>query len=100
VTVGRNWKKAREKVDSESECRVCGSNYMVEAAHTSYVRFDGNTVDPERIVPLCKQCHMAYDSHSLDILAYLSYEEQAVVVKDLGIVRAYKRLTGESIMEN
>lgn len=43
---------------------------------------------------------MKYDAHNLDILAYLSYEEQAIVVNDLGIVRAYKRLTGESILEN
>jgi len=98
--VGRNWKKARAKVDLEGECRVCQSDYMVEAAHSSYVRFDDNVVDPMRIVPLCKECHMKYDAHNLDILAYLSYEEQAIVVNDLGIVRAYKRLTGESILEN
>jgi hypothetical protein len=98
--VARNWKKAREKVDLEGECRVCGSDYIVEAAHSSYVRYDDTIVNPERIIPLCKQCHMKYDAHSLDILAYLSYDEQAIVVRDLGIVRAYKRLTGESILEN
>jgi hypothetical protein len=98
--VARNWKKARQKVDLEGGCRVCGSDYMIEAAHSSYIRFDDNTVDPDRVIPLCKQCHMKYDAHELDILAYISYEEQAIVVRDLGIVRAYKRLTGESILEN
>ena len=49
---------------------------------------------------MCIECHMAYDAHKLDLLPYLNYAEQAKVVADLGIVRAYKRLTGESIMES
>jgi hypothetical protein len=57
-------------------------------------------IDPKGIVPLCVECHMAYDAHKLDLLPYLNYAEQSKVVADLGIVRAYKRLTGESIMES
>lgn len=96
----RKWDEARRKVESEGECRNCGSGYMLEAAHTTYRRYDGKSVDPLRVIPLCKQCHMKYDAHDLDILACLSYDEQALAVKDMGIVRAYKRLTGQSILEN
>ena len=87
-------------MDTEAECRSCQRGDDLQAAHISYRRFDSGLIDPNGIVPLCVECHMAYDAHKLDLLPYINYAEQAKVVADLGIVRAYKRLTGESIMES
>lgn len=49
------------------------------------------------VVPLCQNCHLAYDAHKLDLLPYLTNEEQASAVAAVGIVRAVRRLTGEVV---
>ena len=90
----RDWKAARAKCDHEEVCRVCGQ-YGVEAAHTIGRSHDppNGKVRPEDICPLCPEHHRQYDARQLDILAYLSYEEQAAAVEHVGILRALRRLT-------
>lgn len=102
----RNWEYARAKVDSERGCRVCGSRERVEAAHTigrKYDRISGIfggdgpgptvTVNPDDVVPLCQTHHGEYDKHELDLLPYLTHDEQASAVRNVGIVSAMRRLT-------
>jgi hypothetical protein len=95
--VKRNWTAAREKVDAEARCRVCGrSNVKLDAAHIvprSRVSA-GPGEAPENIVPLCHECcHPAYDAHRLDLLPYLTLEEQAYAVSLVGMHEAYRRIT-------
>ncbi len=105
----RDWAAAREKVARERVCRVCGLDGMpvsgggrIEAAHLAPRRYDpldpatgGQRVDPGNIVPLCQAHHEAFDAHRLDLLPYVTAEEQAVCVAAMGgIIQAYQRLTG------
>ena len=100
----RDWSDARAKVESEEICRVCGRSICLEAAHimgrvhdpqkgqskTRYVR-------PESIVPLCGSlapefsCHVLYDAHQIDLLPYLTKEEQAQAVLDAGSIDSARR---------
>lgn len=106
----RDWTAAREKVEAEGACRVCG-NPNVEAAHVIGREHDAialtpgtparvvRLVHPEAVVPLCREHHRAYDAHELDLLPYLTgptgLEEQCRAVKDAGgLVAAYERTTG------
>jgi hypothetical protein len=41
-------------------------------------------VDPDAVIPLCRDHHTAYDSHELDVLAVLTLEEQLRAVEDAG----------------
>lgn len=55
-------------------------------------------------MPLCpasvSDCHGRYDRHELDLLPYLTVEEQARAVLDAGgIVAAYRRVTGSRGMD-
>lgn len=90
----RNWQYARAKVDAEGgRCRVC-QNTGSEAAHTIGRTHDRDgIVHPHDVVPLCKKHHTAYDQHKLDLLPYLSHDEQAAAVSHVGIVSAMRRLT-------
>lgn len=48
----------------------------------------------DNILPLCRHCHGCFDSGLLDVLPYLTLEEQLEVVRQAGgIGRAYARLT-------
>jgi hypothetical protein len=50
--------------------------------------------DPDACVPLCKRHHQLFDAHRLELLPYLSLDEQLATVKYAGgIRRAYDRLT-------
>lgn len=115
----RNWFDAIAKRDEEGQCRVCerepgevfkdGVGFYtisLEAAHTiSRARQDvltvgprgGETlyVKPESIVPLCTDCHLEYHAMVLDLLPYLTLEEQLDAVRAAGgLALAYERLTG------
>lgn len=102
----RDWKAARDKVEEEGCCRVCGSSGPLEAAHTiGRARQDEMvvgprggetlTVKPESIIPLCRSCHEQYDSRRLDILAYLFLPEQVNAVEAAGgIYAANERVSG------
>lgn len=97
----RDWTAAREKVDAEGRCRVCGcSGVKLDAAHIiprSRVR-PGAGEMPNNIVPLCNvPCHAEFDGHRLDLLPYLTFEEQAYAVELVGLAEAYRRITNERL---
>jgi len=108
----RDWTAAVLKVESEGKCRVCGSGSNVEAAHVMGRKHDepvhpGSSVlyvDPNRIVPLCGPFpdghHGEYDHKRLDLLSYLTLEEQVQAVADAGgIELARKRLCPSAYRE-
>jgi hypothetical protein len=109
----RDWKEARAKVTKEGQCRYCRSQIRpLEAAHLigrAADKKEGNKaiVNPLSVIPLCgpfgdsDSCHTKYDHHQLDILPYLTAEEEVQAVRDAATVRkgkglavAYRRLTG------
>lgn len=111
----RDWSEARDKVEEEGQCRICGipdgsvvDGFYVhlEAAHTiGRKQQDEVRVGPrggevlvvkrESTVPLCTDCHRAYDEHRLDLLPFLFLPEQIDAVKAAGgIALANKRLSG------
>jgi len=74
----RDWTKARAKVEEEGRCRVCRKAGPVD--------------------PLCRFCHSRQHSQGLDLLPYLTLEEQVQAVKNAGgIVGAYRHATGERL---
>jgi len=89
----RDWDDAIRKVREEGECRVCGVQRQLEAAHLAPrkhdkpKRFGSKTlwVNPANIVCLCAHCHRdLFDLGRLDLLEYLTVEEQLHVVEALG----------------
>jgi hypothetical protein len=96
--VKREWSAMREKCDTEQVCRVCRCN-PPEAAHIiprSRIR-PGLGEDARNCCPLCRECHCAYDQHRLDLLPYLSHEEQAYAVELVGLFEAYRRISSERL---
>lgn len=97
----RDWRQAREKVDDEGRCRVCGrSGVKLDAAHIvpRSVVPPGPGEAPDNIVPLChERCHPAYDGGRLDLLPFLTMGEQAsaVMLHPDGLVGALRRVTGD-----
>jgi 5-methylcytosine-specific restriction endonuclease McrA len=94
----RNWKEARQKVEREGfRCRVCRSSFQVEAAHViprSLAPGVGTNMSADNIVPLCRECHVEYDQHRLDLLPALTLPEQVAAVRQAGgIALAYRRTT-------
>jgi hypothetical protein len=95
---------AREKVEREGFCRVCGvgGSDKLDAAHTWNRGQGGAGFDePDAIVPLCSRikgglgCHDAYDGHELDLLPYLTTDEQVCLVRYAGTIeRARHRAMG------
>jgi hypothetical protein len=99
---------ARRKVEHEGVCRKCGEVLGLQAAHIARREFDRNApvgdpdsdefelavlvVEPDRIVPLCPECHRKYDAHELDLLGALTTEEETQLVADLGLEAARKRI--------
>jgi hypothetical protein len=48
----------------------------------------------DNIVPLCRECHVEYDQHRLDLLPALTLPEQVAAVRQAGgIALAYRRTT-------
>ena len=99
----RNWKEARQKVEREGfRCRVCRSSFQVEAAHViprSLAPGVGTNMSADNIVPLCRECHVEYDQHRLDLLPALTLPEQVAAVRQAGgIALAYRRTTNERVL--
>ena len=104
----RVWDDAVAKAQAEGCCRKCFSREMVECAHIAGRKYDQPKlgwpksrlwVNPDHIIPLCKRCHMRYDAHELDILPLLTPDEQAEVVRCLGIISALRRTTSKRLEE-
>jgi len=95
----RSWTEAYTKVRSEGKCRVCRALTELDPAHV-LPRSIGGGDSYLSTVPLCRTCHTAYDrpppgQTRLDLLPFLTYEEQAEAVRVVGIERARRRLGGE-----
>lgn len=102
MTVRRDWSDARQKVDAEGRCRVClRGDKKLEAAHILGRRYDRPRVEGSTtkvllvhrlsVIPMCSECHYAYDSHRLSILKYLTSEEQVRAVEDAGSIELARR---------
>lgn len=106
--MARDWAAAIGKVSAEGECRVCGltldaaarKGLRIEAAHI-IDRSLGADKSADIIVPLCgpvtttSTCHAKYDEHRLDLLPYLTLDEQlAAVHAAKGIEKARNRIVG------
>lgn len=108
----RDWSDATAKVQQEGRCRLHALHECdgpLQAAHVIGRRYDKPAVPltvraavalaPPLIVravdtvPLCRRHHHAYDARQLDILPYLTLQEQAAAVEHVGIVRALARTT-------
>ncbi len=109
--IRRDWRLATEKVAVEgSACRVCGSRFGIERAHVIGREHDSRrpvraegwrpwVVAPDRVVPLCgpstdpRSCHGAQHAKRLDLLRFLTLDEQIQAVADAGsLSRAYTLL--------
>jgi hypothetical protein len=97
----RDWTDARAKVDEEGCCRICKrTDKKLEAAHVlgrehdqPKVTADGRVlktlyVDPDRVFPACGPfpdgCHGDADYRRINVLPYLTMEEQLRAVEDAG----------------
>lgn len=77
-------------------CIVCGQTKGLTPAHLA-ARATGGCDHPDCVVPLCWTHHRAYDTGRLDLLAHLEPRRRAEIahaVAHLGLVSAYRRLTG------
>jgi hypothetical protein len=94
----RDWAAFRAKVDRERFCRIGGRFHTdPEAAHIiQRSRIPGpEAMDELNCVPLCRECHLAYDRGDLDLLPYLSLSEQGYAAALVGLVGAFYRVTGD-----
>ncbi len=104
----RDWKDARAKVEIEAVCRYMAPDTdpcqgPLEAAHIigrehDLFHHEGSVawVNPQRIVPLCRKHHRAFDAHELDVLAVLTTREQAQAVEDAGSIETARVRTAPS----
>lgn len=108
--IERVWDGALEKVRREGRCRLCPEVYDLQAAHVvarkhdEAVELEDGTwaifVDPDDVIPLCRQCHYDYDHRKVSILEVCWPREQAAAVAHIGIVRALHRLSGTRMTTN
>jgi hypothetical protein len=77
-------------------CVVCEKTNGLTPAHLA-PRGMGGCDHPDCVVPMCWAHHRAYDTGRLDLLAHLEPRwrtEVAHAVAHLGLISAYRRLTG------
>ena len=102
----RIWDAAIEKLQSEGQCRYCGSAQDLQIAHIIGREHDRieegprggvvRVVDAESCVILCLFHHQMYDARQLDLLAFPYVDQQAQTVWDAGRTpKALRRITGE-----
>lgn len=88
----------RRKVNDEAQCRACGLEMDLEAAH---IIARSQSIDPLmeealNCIPLCTHCHRQYDHRDLDILSLLTVPEQGhAVLMAGGVMTMLRRVTGE-----
>ena len=97
--INRDWSEANVKRDDEQVCRSCGSGYRVELAHVIGCEMDSEpplrpssrwrpyVVAPDRVIPLCNDCHQGPNgqhANRLDVLSLLEPIEIAQAVMDAG----------------
>lgn len=75
---------AVEKVIEEGHCRLCTAT-DIETAHLwPQKRGARGYNDPDLCVPLCRHHHGQLDRHELELLPYLTLEEQVALVRAAG----------------
>ena len=92
-------------IDSDTPCRICGSQGQTTRAHLAGRRYDEKVgkgrwkVHPDDVIPLCGpvgdsfSCHSRFDNGDLDVMGCCSVAEQVRVVQHLlGIENARIRL--------
>lgn len=96
--MSRDWSAVT--IDSDTACRVCGSQGQTTRAHLSRRCHDEKVgrgrwvVHPDDVIPLCGpvgapgSCHTLFDNGRLDVLGYATVEEQVRVVQHLGGIEA------------
>jgi 5-methylcytosine-specific restriction endonuclease McrA len=92
----RDYTAGRDKCDREGFCRVCRADNP-EAAHIIPRSQVGppHGEHPDNIVPLCRADHRAYDEGRLDLLPFLTRQEQAKAVEIHGLIGALRRITND-----
>jgi len=111
----RDWSAARAKVEEEGCCRICektSDEVKLEAAHVlgrehDEPRTPGSKVlfvNPLRIIPACGPfpagCHGDIDHNRINLVHYLTLDEQIQAVKDAGgIAPAFMELAPVSHRE-
>lgn len=96
----RDSRDAVAKCEEEGRCRVCGIERGLDLAHLAPREHDEpkpgrktRYVEPDNAIPLCRHDHTDFDAHRLDVLPYLTLDEQLHVVRVLGgIEQARMRL--------
>lgn len=90
-------REQREKAETEGQCRVTGARLVrPDAAHV-ISRAQGGCDDPLCVVPMSRAAHRRYDDGGIDILPFLTLEEQAHAASHVGLLRAYEITTNERI---
>lgn len=95
--VGHASPEQRAKAKTQG-CRITAYHYQdaqVDPAHVT-PRGIGGCDHEDCVIGLRRDLHGSYDEGNLDILPYLTLEEQAHAVSHLGILGALKRTTGET----
>ena len=87
----RDWRAAEQK--RTNWCRMCAKVGRVELAHVIGRARDDRSglVNPDSVVPLCQTCHREYDAGRLDLLPFLTVDEQVQAVRDAGGLEAARR---------
>ncbi len=75
----RDTEALRARLQAEPRCRVCRSGESVQVHHV-VARSSVQDDSPLNTVPLCFRCHTDFHDHRLDLLGYLTPEEQASAV--------------------
>lgn len=84
----------------ERACIVCSHPGPCDPAHVIPKGMASDDGDPRAVVPLCRTCHRAYDTGSLDILPSLEphwRSELAFAVERVGLVATLRRVTNERL---
>jgi 5-methylcytosine-specific restriction endonuclease McrA len=82
-------------------CIVCGTDRRIDPAHL-IPRSLGGCGEPQCVVPLCRQCHRAYDRGELDLLPHLEpawRSQLAHAVGHYGLIGALRRISGNGRSE-
>lgn len=96
----KDWSLCWQKVQDEAACRNCGTPDNLDPAHT-IPRSQGGGMAYDSVIPLCRACHDAQHSGSLELLPLLTEAEEMEAVRAArpqfggsGIARAYRMLGG------
>jgi hypothetical protein len=97
--VPRDWSQAHDKLAAEGRCRCAGDDCSGKVDPHHIVPRSAGLGDPldaaSNIVPLCRLHHEAAHGGDLDLLPYLTHDEQAYAVFLVGYMRAGQYMSGK-----